>query len=198
MIRKQLLAAALACGALAASAARGDDVRHEEKDGIKYQVTTQVVQRPVSETRYEQREYTAYRERYTTDMQDSQRTYQVPVTEQQWVPGYQRGWNVFAPPVLTYRLMPVTRWETRSETVRIPVTRKEYIPEKQVQQVPIVTQRLAQEEHVHRVPIGTVGGNAPLVATRNDTLGGTRLDNDPPRDSSSTSGWRGGLDPSRP
>ena len=73
-----------------------------------------MTQKPISETRYESRQYTTYHPRYTTDYHDSVRTYQVPVTEQQWVLGYQRTLNIFAPPVLSYRLVPVTRWETRS------------------------------------------------------------------------------------
>ena len=122
------------------------------------------MQRPITELRYEPRESTVYRERYTTDLQDSHRTYQVPVTEQQWVPGYQRTWNLLAPPVLSYRLMPVTRWETRSETVKIPITRREVIPETQVQQVPRYNTRYAEEETVRHVAIGTVANGTPTVA----------------------------------
>jgi hypothetical protein len=181
---------------MAASGLRADEVRYVEKDGIKYQEIIQTSQRPISETRYEQREYTTYTPRYTTDMQESVRTYQVPVTEQQWVPGYQRTWNVFAPPVLSYRLLPVTRWETRTETVRVPITRRDYIPEKRVQQVPITTQRLAQEDHIHRIPVGPATGSAPLMATRDDSAGGTKLEGDPPKEGGSL--WKGGLEPSRP
>jgi hypothetical protein len=188
------MGALLVAGASMASAVRADEVRYVDgEDGVRYQETTRVSQRPVSETRYEQREYTTYRERFTTDLQESQRTYQVPVTEQQWVPGYQRSLNIFAPPVLTYRLMPVTRWETRTETVRVPITRRDYIPEKQVQQIPIVTQRLAEERHTSRIPVGTVGGGTPLMATR-DAAGGTRVD-EAPQDGLK---WKGGLDSARP
>jgi len=194
---RTLTIAALAVFSLAQLAARADEVRYIEKDGVKYQEIVRSVQRPINETRYEPREYTAYNERFTTDLQESQRTYVVPVTQQQWVPGYQRTWNVFAPPVLSYRLLPVTRMETRTETVRIPVTRRELIPTKQVQHVPVTTQRLAVEEHVSRIPVGMAGsGSAPLVATRNDTLGGTKLESDPPK--TGTSDYRGGLETRRP
>ena len=164
---KWIVAALL--GVLAASAAFAQDVRNYEKDGIRYVETRQVVPRSLTETRYEQREYTAYQERYTTDMQEVQRTYQVPVTEQQWVPGYQRTWNLFAPPVLSYRLIPVTRMETRTETVRVPVTKREMIPTKQVVQVPVQNTRMAEEEIVRRYPVGTVG-NGTAVA-RNESSG---------------------------
>ena len=40
------------------------------------------------------------------------------------------------------------------------------------------------------------GGSAPLVATRNDSLGGTKLESDPPK--TGTSDYRGGLETRRP
>jgi hypothetical protein len=191
MNRAKWIAATLAIGGLALASARADEVTYFEKDGIRYQKIRQVNQRPITELRYEQRESTAYRERYTTDMQETQRTYQVPVTEQQWVPGYQRTWNLLAPPVLSYRLMPVTRWETRTDTVRVPITRRDVIPEKQVQQVPVYNTRYAEEETVRHVAIGTVGNGTPSVA-RSDAPSSTKLENDPPREGSTD--WRSGLE----
>lgn len=162
--------------AVCAAPAWADDVQYEDgADGIRYQVITQTVQRPITETRYEARESTIQRERFTTDMQDSVRTYQVPVTQQQWVPGYQRTWNVFAPPVLSYRLMPVTRWETRTETVRIPVTRRDYVPEKVVQHVPVTNTKIAEEKIVRRVAVGHVGSGtntANIARSDNSSSGG--------------------------
>jgi hypothetical protein len=190
MTRMQIIAMGLVAGAMAARAV-AQDVQYVEENGARYQVTKQVVQRPVTHTTFEPRTTTQYRERYTTDMQEVQRTYQVPVTEQQWVPGYQRTLNVFAPPVLTYRLMPVTRWETRTETVRVPSTRRDVLPETMTQHVPVTRTHLVQEEHTHRVFAGFTGtgpntaniannngtGGANLssttsVATRNDVGGG--------------------------
>jgi len=184
MRRKRSLAmvVALGIGACGSCAAQADDVSYDVKDGVRYQVTRQVVQRPITETHYEPREINTYSERYTTEMTPSTRTYQVPVTEQQWVPGYQRTWNLFAPPVLSYRLMPVTRWETRTETVRVPVTRRELVPQKQVQHVPVTTQRVVQDEITHRVAIGSAApGDASSVARNTSAAGGTKLQNDPPR-----------------
>jgi hypothetical protein len=184
MIRARSTFVVLSWAALAAPTLLAQEVRTFEDNGIRYQETTQVIQRLIPETRYEQRENTVYRQRFTTEMQESVRTYQVPVTEQQWVPGYQRTWNILKPPVLSYRLMPVTRWETRTETVRIPITKREYIPERQVQQVPITNTRLAEERIVRRVPIGSVNNGTPIVANRTDSIGGTNLDGDPPSESS--------------
>jgi hypothetical protein len=181
VIRSTSIAVLLVTATFATRALHAQQIQYVEENGVKYQVVTQTSARPISQTHYEPREYTTYREHYTTDLHESVRTYQVPVTENQWVPGYQRSLNIFAPPVLSYRLMPVTRWETRVETVRVPVTRRDLLPEKHVQQVPVVTQHLAEETHVHRIPIGPAGGNGSFVADRSGAIGGTRLEGDPPK-----------------
>jgi len=179
MIHGRTSAIALALASLATHAAWADDVRYYNENGIRYQETTQVIQRPITETRLEPLETTGVSERYTTEMQESVRTYQVPVVEHQWVPGYQRSLNIFAPPTLSYRLMPVTRWETRTETVRIPVTKREYVPVKQVQQVPRTDTRIAEERVVRRVALGHVSGAGGAASmARNEPIGGGRLDSD--------------------
>jgi hypothetical protein len=190
---------------LAPSAGRAiaDDVKYLDEDGITYRETTQTSQRPVPQTTMQQRDYTYYRERYTTELQEVQRTYQVPITEYQWKPETHRTWNPFSPPYVAYRLVPQTRWETKSETVKIPVAKREVVPEKITQQVPVTTHRIAQEKVVTRVAIGpsashTTGaatmaagsGGVSTMATSTatgaggDQLGGlSKLDNDPPKQS---------------
>lgn len=190
MNRSEWIAAILVLTALVAPGVRADEVTYFEKDGIKYQKIRQVNQRPITELRYEQQQSTAYRERYTTDLQESHRTYQVPVTEQQWVPGYQRTWNLLAPPVLSYRLMPVTRWETRSETVRIPITKREVYPETVTHQVPKYSTRYAEEEVVRHVPIGTTAHGTSMARSESPTTAAP--EGEAPREASSD--WRGGLE----
>jgi hypothetical protein len=120
----------------------------------------------------------------------------VPITEYQWQPRWEYGWNVFAPPSLVYRQVPVTRWETRKETVRVPVTRRELIPEKQVENVPVTRQKFAEREIITRVEVspGTpaIAGKstdpfapADLSVARREPIGtGSKLESDPPRQSS--------------
>ncbi|MEX0678884.1 MAG: hypothetical protein WD063_17545 [Pirellulales bacterium] len=182
MFHARSTAIALALVVFAAPAALAQNVDYVTEGGIRYQVITSETQRPLTTVRYEPRESTVYQPRYTTDMQESVRTYQVPVTEQQWVLGYQRTWNIFAPPVPSYRLMPVTRWQTRTETVRIPITKREYVPVRQVQQVPITDTRIAKETVVRKVAI-SMAGEAPTVA-RNESIGGASGDGEPPSASS--------------
>jgi hypothetical protein len=141
-----------------------DEVRYFEKDGVTYRETREVVRRPITQTRLEQRERTVYRDQFTTDMRSQERTYQAPVTEYQWVPTWQRSWNVFVAPSLVYRYVPVTRWEARTEFVRIPVTRRELIPEKRQEQVPVTTQRCVEDVRITQVAIGVRAGGGALPA----------------------------------
>ncbi len=152
---------------LAASGARlaADDVRYFEKDGMTYRETRQVVQRPVTETHMESRNTIVYRDKYTTELQDMPRSIPVAVTEYHTVPVWRNSWNIFAPPYLTYEQVPYTRWETRSDTVKTQVTRRQVVPETITQQVPVTSQRIVQDEIISRVavsqaPAGTAPGSA--------------------------------------
>ena len=167
-----LMAVAVTAGA--------DEVRYYQQDGITYRETRRVIQRPIVETRFEQREQVFYREQYKTDMQQSYRTVQVPVTEYRTMACLQNRWNPFAQPYYTYRTVPTLRYQTQQQLVQTPVTRRELVPEKRVVQVPVTSQRMAQEEQITRVavtsvPAGTVIGSAG--STLSGPIGGVaRLD----------------------
>jgi hypothetical protein len=88
-------------------------------------------------------------------------------------------------------LMPVTRWETRTETVRIPITKREVYPEKVTQQVPVYNTRYAQEETVRHIAIGTTANGTPSVA-RSEAPSAAATEGEAPREGSSD--WRGGLE----
>jgi hypothetical protein len=132
-----------------------DDVRYFEKDGVTYRETRQVVRRPVVETRMEARDCTVYRDKFTTELQDTPRSFPVAITEYHWVPVWRRPLNPFAAPYLTYEMVPQTRWETRSDTMKTAVTRREVVPEKITQQVPVTTQRFVEDEIISRVAVGS-------------------------------------------
>lgn len=181
---------------LLASLAVADEVRYVEKDGVTYQETRRVIRRPIVETKMEQREETIYRDKFTTNFHPTERRYLAPVTEYQWQPEWVNPWNPFASSYVAYRWVPVTRWVERTEQVRIPVTNRETVPEKVTVQVPVTTQRFAEDEYVSRVAIsakpqsGEPGrlnkdpfdSAAEESVARRDTVGGVReLKNDPPR-----------------
>ncbi len=189
--------AMLACGASSAML-RADDpnVSYVQENGVTYRVTRQPTQHPVTETHLETRESTIYQTHVTTEMQTTARTFPVAVTEYHWQPVYRRSWNVFAPPTLSYELVPETRWETRSDTVQTPVTRSVVAPVKVSQTVPVTSQRVYSGEIVSKVPVGPIAGGAAnvaaapgspaaTVADRSAVGGIYKLDNDPPRSGAS-------------
>jgi hypothetical protein len=183
---------------LLAATASAQEVKYVEgKDGVTYQETRRVVRRPIWETRMESREQTVYKQNYRTDYVPTQRNYMVPITEYRWEPEWVGRWNPFATPYVTYRWKPVTRWEPRSDTVQVPVTRQEVVPEKVTTQVPVTTPRYAEDEYISRVavsakPQGSSGSSSdPFnrdsgVAGR-DTVGGLQRLDDTSRDGDT---WR--------
>jgi hypothetical protein len=183
---------------LLASLAVADEVRYGKIDGVTYQETRRVIRRPIVETKIEQREQTVYRDKYTTDFHPTERRYLTPITEYRWEPQWVNPWNPFSSSYVAYRWMPVTRWVERTEQVRIPVTRRDTVPEKVTMNVPVTTQRFAEDEYVTRVAVSAEPGGAeparlnadpfepaaqsPESVARRDTVGGIReLKSDPPR-----------------
>jgi len=182
---------------LAAAQSLAEDVRYYEKDGVTYRESRRVVQRPVSETRYEDRERTVYRRELVTEHQPSYRMVRTPVTEYQLESYWIGRWNPLVQPTLAYRYVPRTHWETRSEVVEVPVTHGEWVAETRTTQVPVTTRRLVDEEVITRVAVsGSSGegrryarsGATPSLARREPVGGIGRLDNELPRQGTST--WR--------
>lgn len=184
MMNRQVFLAVLGLScAWPSLAAAQQDVRYFNQDGVTYRETRRLVQRPVTTTAIQQREQTVYRQQVTTEMREQVRTVQTPVVEYQWVPRLHGRWNPFMQPYVVHEQIPVTRWESRTEIVTIPVTRSEWAPETRVVEVPVVTQTLANEEIIVRSPVGATGS---VVAGGTSVGGVARLDSDPPR-----AGWQG-------
>ena len=156
--------------ALSADLATAQQTYTETKDGITYRVTRRTVQRPVLSHEVQERQQVHYREHVTTEINDHVRTYNVPVTEYQWVTRLHGRWNPFVQPYYTQQLTPVTRWEARSEVVSTPVTRRQLLPETRTVKVTVPVVRYATEEITTRVVL-----NGPAMG------GIAKLDNDPPR-----------------
>ncbi len=190
------------CGLLSSGLPRAlsaDEVQEVVENGIRYRVTTQTRQRVIPETTVVDQEQTIYKEKISNQTKQATRAYSVPVT--QWVaePYVTNPWAVFTPPVMAYRYVPVTHWETRTENYQVQVPNREYEPVKQTLKVPVTKQRLVEERFTSKVAIapvssggptdlspskavagGTSGGLDPASANmaRRSELGGTRLDSD--------------------
>lgn len=172
-----------------------EDVRFYEENGATYRETRHVVRRPVSETQYQRIERPVLREQYRTEMHNSIRTYQTPVTDYQWQTTLRNRWNPFAQPYYEQKLVPVTRWETQVENIQVPVTRREVVADTQTIQVPVTTQRFVEEEVIRRAEVSKRPGSGgdpfaqrTTVASRPVT-GGVQLRSDPPRYGTRTD-WR--------
>ncbi len=170
-----------------------------QQNGKTYYETRQKILRPVQETRYEERERTVYREEYSTAIEESQRVVHVPVTEYRWEAKWHGRWNPFVQPYMAYRLVPRTTWEPRAETVRVPVTQRNLVPERVVEHIPVTSRHMVEEEVIRRTavlnpPAGTRLGSDPFAGetrvVRRPVIGGvSELKSDPPR-SASGSEWR--------
>src|SRR5215813_6858196 len=149
MIHRHTLAAVVATLTLSCSA-WAQQIETDPQTGVQYQVTRQVYKRPVSVTQVEQRPYTVYTERLTTEYHPTYKTSYTPVTEYTWEPYMANRWNPFSQPTVAYRYVPHTRWDTRTEETQVPLTRHDFVPEQRVAQVPVTTQKFVDEEHTIR------------------------------------------------
>jgi hypothetical protein len=119
-------------------------------------------------------------------------TYWVPVAEYRWEPYWVNRWNPFAEPYLAYRHVGRTRWEQRSEIVRVPVVcRRDVLPSTAPAAVP--SWPAPPQTVVSRVAVAgqTVSGRAspsapapaatPFTAHREQFGGIGRVGDEPPR-----------------
>lgn len=184
-------------------------VSYEERDGVKYQVTRQVVTETVPTTVMQDRQQTVYTQQVTTQNLTHQQNYVVPVTQYQMVSTLRGRWNPFVTPYWTYNLEPVTTWHNTVANVQIPVSQVTWVPQSQTVQVPVTEYRTAEKEIITRVALGGGGNNSQVLAstssppattsyptatiaarptvTSSVPIGGTMLDKDPPRQP--TSAW---------
>jgi hypothetical protein len=204
--------ALLLAGGLFSEIARGQVTTNIEDraDGVRYQVTRQVVQTQVPVTEYRDQPQTTYRYQVTTDNVPHQQVYNVPITQYQVVSELHGRWNPFVTPYWTQRYEPVTVWQQQVATVNIPVSRVAWVPETKTVQQPVTTWKVANKVSVVETPIGAIpsgaGSNTAIAAARplpgatpsatltpadqpaamtaSRPLGGEAISSDPPR-----SGW---------
>jgi hypothetical protein len=180
MIHRTFFAALLAVLALARFAT-AQTVETDPQTGKQYHVYRTTSKRPVSQTHIESRPYTVYTEKLQTEYHPTSRTVLTPVTEYHWEPYIANRWNPFAQPTVQYRYVPKTRWESRVEQSHIPISRRELVPEQRVSQVPVVTQRFEDVEHITRVAVAPGSGDPFTATAARPAIGGTSLSGDPPR-----------------
>jgi len=204
MICRPATAVVLLALAACAPRSRAQEVVYYEENGVTYRETRQLIRCPVAETKIQESEQTVYRPQWKTETRDLVRTYHVPVTEYRWEAYWQGRFNPFVQPYLAQRLVPSTRWETRTETVKVPTTSYSVVPEKSVVRTPVTTWKTVERQVTARVPVagrivassttsspsGATGAQAASAGGASPGMGGVaRLDADPPRQGSNLS-WR--------
>jgi hypothetical protein len=187
--------ATLVCGILVQSAFA--QVNYEERDGVRYQVSSRTVQRVVPVTEMQDRSQTVYTQQIVTDNISTNQLYMVPVTQYQLRSELRGRFNPFVTPYWTHHLEPVTTWHSQIANVTVPVNRVNWVPQTTTYQVPVTTYRTAEVQETTRVAMSeprTFASAQPLssapvtIAARPSTpLGGVALDNDPPRQAT---GWQ--------
>ena len=207
MAIRRLVAAALFAAFVGAGSIRADEVRYYENNGVTWRETRRTVEDRVPVSRMEERTETVYREEFATEMRATPRTSRTPVTEYRWEAFWVGRWNPLAQPYPAYRYVPHTRWETRTETVQVPVNTRRLVPETRVVRGPVGGFQTVQREVVSRVPMGGsrtfVAGTlaagpmtpvqTPAVAQRPEIGGISRMESDPPRYGTATA-WRASTD----
>lgn len=200
MASHRWVAAVLAVPLLGAGFARADEVRYFERDGVTYCETRRTVDHRVPESRMEKRSETVYRQRLTTELQDTTRTEWIPKTEYRWEAYWVGRWNPLVQPYVAYRYVPRTHWEPRSVTTQVPVSVVRSVPETRTIRRPVARWRTEQREEVSLVAVRgrpTASPLAPLdspVLARRGAIGGiSRLDGQLPRYGTSTA-WRASSD----
>lgn len=129
--------------------ALADDVKTvTDANGQTWREVHRTIQQPVTETQCLERQRLVYQESCDVQMCDTTRTYTVPVTEYRWESYWKGRYNPFVQPYLAQRLVPYTRWETRTDTVKVPVTRRQVVPVTQTIKVPYTTQRVENHDVV--------------------------------------------------
>ena len=178
------------------------NVRYEERDGVRYQVSSRTVQRTVPVTEMQERQQTVYTQQITTENLTSQQSYVVPVTQYQMVTRLRGRWNPFVTPYYTYDMQPVTTWHQSVANIQVPVSRVAWVPQTQTYQVPVTRYRTAEVEETTRVAMSeprtfasaqplsssaTIAARPGTTAISSTRLGGVALENDPPREAT---GWQ--------
>lgn len=142
------------------------EVTYEERDGIKYQVTRQVVKSQVPTTVMQDRQETYYAPQAVTETITHQQTYSVPVTQYQTTQNLVNRWNPFATPYYTQSVEPVTTWQNQVTNVQIPVNKITWVQQTKTVQVPVTQFRTAEREIITRVAVtGNEAKSTQVVGT---------------------------------
>ncbi|TWU02032.1 hypothetical protein [Neorhodopirellula pilleata] len=128
--------------------------------GIVYRQIMRTIEKPVVETKIEQRQQTVYKPKTVTETRPTTRRMYIPVTQNRWVPKVENRWNPFVAPRVAYHHVPETTWQVRDEVIAETKTHVQWEPETQTVSVPQQSLRMDRQQQVDFEPVGRVAPNA--------------------------------------
>jgi hypothetical protein len=162
-VRLQLLAAALAVGCsfalpmqaqvITPTPGSAPEVKEEMINGVRYQVTRQVVQQQMPVTVMRDQTQTVLTQQVTTETIPHQQVYTVPVTQYEMVATLHGRWNPFVEPYYTYEMQPVTYYQEQVASVQIPMSKVTWVPQTKTVQVPVTEYKMGEREVITRVAL---------------------------------------------
>ncbi len=135
-----------------AAAQSGAGLYTDPATGIGYQKVMRTINRPVVETRVEEK--TVYRPQTVTETTPKVRTVYTPVVEYKLEPRVHGRWNPFRNPTVAYHHVPQAHWEARNEVVQHTSSRTEWVAE--TRSVPRQFARMETVTEEHYQPLGEV------------------------------------------
>lgn len=132
--------------------ALADDVRTvTDANGQTWNEVHRTISHPQTQTQCVEQPQTYYQEQSQVVTHDTYRTYQVPVTEYHLESYWVGRFNPFVQPYMAQRLVPRTRWETRTELVKVPIVHRNLVPVTRMVRVPVTTESVVNQDIVvHR------------------------------------------------
>lgn len=192
MTVKRPFIAAVLMAAFAVPAGADETRTVTDANGQTWREVHRTIQQPVTETQCLERQRVVYQETCDVQMCDTVRTYTVPVTEYRWESYWKGRYNPFVQPYLAQRLVPYTRWETRTEAVKVPVTRRQVLPVTQTVKMPYTTQRIENHDVVVSRQLISPNPTAVAVSPALPQIGGIQnmaaRDRQPPKIGASPAG----------
>lgn len=129
------------------------EVKEETINGVRYQVTRQVVQQQMPVTIMRDQTQTVMTQQVVTETIPHQQVYTVPVTQYEMVATLHGRWNPFVEPYYTYEMQPVTYYQEQVASVQIPMTKVTWVPQTKTVQVPVTEYKMAEREVITRVAL---------------------------------------------
>jgi hypothetical protein len=122
-----------------------------DANGQVWNEVHRTISHPQTQTQCVDQPQTYYQEKCDVQTYDTYRSYQVPVTEYHLESYWVGRFNPFVQPYLAQRLVPRTRWETRTEVVKVPVVQRSLVPVTRMVRVPVTTETVVNQDIVvHR------------------------------------------------